>query len=564
MLALLAALALASAGPVNDNYAQRIAMQLGSVDSRSNAEATIEPEERLTANDPGELRCDKQGQAAAEGVQVKASLWWSFTGDGGPITVSTASSGFDTVLAVYEVPTKAMLACNDDIQPLDPSREALGARVTSELVLNTIAGREYAVQAGGCSGVCAMVTSGTIALRVSPAPVNDDRGSATPILAGEPLSATNFGATLEPDENALCGENPYAKTVWFRWLAPAPGTAIFSSSGFDTVLAVYQGASATPLGCNDDAVEDELAGSQLPMREPPGPPFEVSTGEYLIQVGGAYNTGFSTIAARNGPLSVQVQFSEDTDLDNDGVQRDQDCNDNDPAVHPGALEIPNNEVDENCDGTLAYDRDGDSYLAPPSGGDCNDTDPATHPGATEILSDGIDQNCDRTVAEDRDGDGHLVPPNGDDCNDAAAAVYPGAPEVRGNQVDENCDGKAPPLPVLKTVIDMHSTWFDPPKSYNAVAELFVGRAMKGSIVRVRCHGRCPFQSKGPIKVRQPRGKLVLAHGFTLGPGAELEIRVTKAGWIGRQMDYLIRASKPRLEFPHCIGPDEALRPCARP
>jgi hypothetical protein len=259
-----------------------------------------------------------------------------------------------------------------------------------------------------------------------------------------------------------------------------------------------------------------------------------------------------------------VQFSEDTDLDNDGVQRDQDCNDNDPAVHPGAMEIPNNEVDENCDGILAYDRDGDSYLAPPSGEDCNDSDPDTHPGATEILSDGVDQNCDRTVAEDRDGDGHLVSPNGDDCNDADAAVYPGAPEVRGNQVDENCDGKAPPLPTLKAVIDMHSTWFDPPKRYTAVAELFVGPVMKGAIVWLRCRGGCPFQSKGPIKVRQPRGKLVLAHGFRLGPGAELEIRVTKAGWIGREKDYSIRASQPRLESEHCIDPNEVLRPCARP
>lgn len=508
----------AYAAPINDDYAQRLPMQLGSVDSRSNAEATIEPAERLTENDPAGLHCDKSGQAAAQGVRIQASLWWSFTGNGGPITVSTASSGFDTVLAVYEVPTNALLGCNDDIQPLDPSREALGARVTSELVLDTVAGREYAVHAGGCSGECATVTSGTIALRVSPAPANDDRAGATELRAGVPLDASSYGATLEPAEQALCGANPYAKTVWFRYRAPAAGTAVFSSSGFDTVLAVYRGDSPLPLGCNDDAVTGELAGSQLPMREPPGPPFEVLPGDYLIQVGGAYNTGFSTIAARNGPLSVQVQFSEDLDLDDDGILRDRDCDDQNAGIHPGAIEIANNDADENCDGTRAFDRDADGYLARPAGGD---------------------------------------------CDDARASVHPGARERRGNRVDENCDGKALPLRVLKTAIEMRSKRFDPPQPYTAVRELFVGPVSAGSKVLIRCRGGCPFQSKGPIAVRQARGKLVVAHGFRLKPGAELEVRVTKPGWIGRAKTFGIRLFEPRTESERCIGPDQALRSCGR-
>jgi hypothetical protein len=42
-------------------------------------------------------------------------------------------------------------------------------------------------------------------------------------------------------------------------------------------------------------------------------------------------------------------------------------------------------------GVVVTDEDDDGYDA---GSDCDDADPAVHPGATETAGDGVDSNCD--------------------------------------------------------------------------------------------------------------------------------------------------------------------------
>jgi Tol biopolymer transport system component len=98
-------------------------------------------------------------------------------------------------------------------------------------------------------------------------PVNDLFGGAAPLfgtssMADAPVTGYNTGATAEQSEPAHGGK-PAAKSVWYRWTAPAEaGLYSFSTSGssFDTVMAIYACpasgdctlANIMPVGSNDD------------------------------------------------------------------------------------------------------------------------------------------------------------------------------------------------------------------------------------------------------------------------------------------------------------------------
>jgi len=171
------------------------------------------------------------------------------------------------------------------------------------------------------------------------------------------------------------------------------------------------------------------------------------------------------------------------------AQKGEDCNDQNPAIKPGAIELCD-AADNNCDGTVdnpgavgctAFfpDNDGDGFggivasqcLCSPkapyqatSSGDCNDLDKSIYPKAPESC-DNKDTDCDgivdpinaagcKTFYQDADKDawgvtsaaqcacnasGNFTAAQAGDCNDQNPNVKPGAQEVC-NGVDDNCNG----------------------------------------------------------------------------------------------------------------------------
>jgi hypothetical protein len=142
-----------------------------------------------------------------------------------------------------------------------------------------------------------------------------------------------------------------------------------------------------------------------------------------------------------------------TDRDNDGVYSvtDEnlkptipvDCDDDNPAVHPYAMEPFCVLEDRDCDGLIA-NKDFKSHTDIPywrwnwECHVCQGIPDVKLPLTDEAPKNYYDENCDYYYA-DMDGDGQDWP---EDCNDNDKRVHKGATEVLGNWIDEDCDGAA--------------------------------------------------------------------------------------------------------------------------
>ncbi len=150
-------------------------------------------------------------------------------------------------------------------------------------------------------------------------------------------------------------------------------------------------------------------------------------------------------------LSITLRGAPIVDGDGDGYPSTEagggDCDDDDPNVNPGAEDEWYDGDDSNCDGADEYDQDGDGfqtylYNDEPSamGGDCQDANPDMHPGAVDVWYDGIDSNCDGVDDFDKDEDGWRHPSGGgSDCDDEDPEINPDGAE-RINGADDDCDG----------------------------------------------------------------------------------------------------------------------------
>lgn len=220
------------------------------------------------------------------------------------------------------------------------------------------------------------------------------------------------------------------------------------------------------VGYEPDVI-DESAEEQA--EEPAGEPSTEVTPEDCND--GIDNDGDSLIDCADNDCFTSTDCLEDAD--GDGFYSTTDCDDSDASVYPGATEVANDGIDQDCNGqdytstgantsggtttgggsqtggTICNDTCTDglfNFLYGANNGVCNDGGPndftALLAGAAGCA---LGSDCtDCGPATDMDGDGYAADPLGlayfSDCDDNNPSINKGAPDTSVDGVDQNCDG----------------------------------------------------------------------------------------------------------------------------
>jgi hypothetical protein len=204
----------------------------------------------------------------------------------------------------------------------------------------------------------------------------------------------------------------------------------------------------------------------------------------------------------------------------------------------GGTDIASNDfidIIADCEGDV--DEDGDHFG---SRVDCNDKVASIHPGAVDVIGNGIDEDCDGhdAVNLDKDGDGFPVP---GDCNDGDPSIHPGALEIRGNKVDENCDSVAQGFALLRSLVSTNWQFAD---TFTRLRALAVRNAPAGARIALSCSGRgCPFKGTKRVTVPRALAPVTLQRFFgsaRLRKGTHVILAVTAPGVVGRTYTYVIK------------------------
>jgi hypothetical protein len=352
---------------------------------------------------------------------------------------------------------------------------------------------------------------------------NDDPETAIDLLPDTPVEVSTFGATVEPSE--LSGDcdlhTGWGRSVWLKTTVAAPGnihinaqpTALVPSNAS---VALYDATGSTALKCVTAEWSGLPTATQLNHLVEPG--------TYLVRIGNSALA--SSKDSWQGWWLVTAHVTP-VDGDHDGYYRPADCQDANPAIHPGVVDQPEDGVDEDCSGSDAvnFDRDADGYQRP---SDCNDRDPRIHPGGREIPDDGIDQNCDRHDNH-RDSDHDGVPDLKDRC-----------PHRTSGGIDGDGNGCRDPIQ-LDLTANLHG-YVD---GDALVIEGIDVRAAPGARVSVACSAHACKRKEKQLR----RASIVTWEGIFVArvpAGTVITVAATKPRAIGVVKRYRLTAKGKRL------------------
>jgi hypothetical protein len=228
---------------------------------------------------------------------IGRTIWYDLSMQGDTtVSLDTAGSDFDTVIAVYETTVEWSPAFGD-LHELKCVDNAGGAQARVTFAAKAL--KRYLVQVGGHDGAAGMLQLAAACVPESCPPWGDSAAQPGGLYVwdNQPYEAwaDTRGATTEPGEPLDCGA--MGRTVWYTLYAQMDARVVLNTaqSDFDTAIAVYDapptsppGAAATWLACDAPG-----GGGRARMAVP----LKANT-QVWVQIGGVHGAG--------GQLQVHV------------------------------------------------------------------------------------------------------------------------------------------------------------------------------------------------------------------------------------------------------------------
>jgi hypothetical protein len=164
------------------------------------------------------------------------------------------------------------------------------------------------------------------------------------------------------------------------------------------------------------------------------------------------------------------------------------------------------------------------------------------------------------VLSDVDGDGALWDV---DCNDLDPKIHRGATDTPRNGIDEDCSGTDAKLPSITSGVDVR---WSVRRTGTRPTRLRVKHVPAGAVVRVLCtrprtagRAACPFSSRSR-RIAHATASVSVVSWFKrrrLPAGAQVEVRITASGMIGRVLRFSVRRTRAPQTERLCLAPGAA-------